>query len=63
MLKALELRWAVSSYAHILRTASYIMTLEVGRSAVLALEAGEDPLGCVTRSVDAVKAMLGDLAQ
>ena len=49
-------------YAHILREAPLTLTMEVGRGAVLAMEAGQDPKGMVLRSRDRVKAMLGDLA-
>ena len=50
-------------YADVLRTVPFTMALEVGTSAELALEAGEEPKGVVLRSIAAVKSMLGDLAE
>jgi sugar phosphate isomerase/epimerase len=50
-------------YTEALRRVPFTMALEVGTSAVLALESGEDPIEMVLRSVAAVKTMLGDLAE
>ncbi|MCH8205868.1 MAG: sugar phosphate isomerase/epimerase [Chloroflexi bacterium] len=50
-------------YAQVLGSAPFVLTLEVGKAAALAAEPGEDPQGVVLRSREAVKAMLGDLAQ
>ena len=50
-------------YADVLRKVPFTMALEVGTSAVLALESGEEPKEMVLRSIAAVKTMLGDLAE
>jgi sugar phosphate isomerase/epimerase len=50
-------------YARVLGSAPFLLTLEVGKAAALAAKAGEDPTGVVLRSRDAVKTMLGELAQ
>ena len=52
----------LASYKEILRSRPFLLVLEVGRGAVLAQEAGDDPRQVVLRSVAAVKRMLGDLA-
>ncbi len=53
----------LSKYADVLRKVPFTMALEVGTSAVLALESGEEPKEMVLRSIAAVKTMLGDLAE
>jgi sugar phosphate isomerase/epimerase len=51
----------LASYKEILRSSPFLLVLEVGRGAVLAQEAGDDPRQVVLRSVAAVRRMLGDL--
>ena len=52
----------LARYEEILRARPFLLVLEVGKGAVLALETGQDPRSVVLRSVAAVKRMLGDQA-